>query len=341
MNLIISTILVALTLFCAPIALSEDFRGPEVITIKVPTSLDSLATKLLPNFKLTHGNRIEELKKDLMKWNPHVTDWNNIPLFTRVYTEYPYPYFISHPYAPKLGINEKVKEDNPDAETPKDNNRFTLFSMITTSSGNFQEKLTNQEGDIKSTQNSPISLGLGTTIFIDKTDKMLTSSVYWSSLTPSTLSGAANSTNSELELKPEYGFNLYYQQLLSPNSVSLSGGMDYEQFSTFNTYDYVNNGAPLAFYQNKVFYGSIGVGKTFYFNSGRLLLKSSISQSLSSSSNASVASNEFKGQRFLLFASYKGDSRLTYHLLFKRHMLKGASDLTINRVGIGIGFVIF
>ena len=171
---------------------------------------------------------------------------------------------------------------------------------------------------------------------------MLSSSFYWASLSASSLTGTTNGTaQSDIKPKAEYGFNIYYQQVLTTNSISAFGGLDYEQFSTFNTDEYATSGAELTFYQNKITYGTMGLGKTFFLGSDRLLLKTSLSQSLHSSTTSAVPNSEFKGQRFLLFASYKGDSRMSYHLLFKRHMLEGSSKLTINRIGVGIGFVIF
>jgi hypothetical protein len=171
---------------------------------------------------------------------------------------------------------------------------------------------------------------------------MISSSFYWSSLKPSSLNGAnVNSTQTELTLKAEYGFNLYYQQLLPTSEISVYGGVDYEQFSTFNTPEYIN-GDELAFNQNKIIYATAGLGKTFFINDQRLLLKASLSQSVNSKSSSTQPEAQFTGKRFLLYTSYKGVSRFTYHLLFKRHMLEGGpTKLTVNRFGIGIGFVIF
>ncbi len=330
---------IALTTPCH--ALADDDSGILTFLIKRPSSLQSVAEKLIPRYKVRYGNRVDEFKQDLVKWNPHVTNWQDIPLFSKLYIEYPYPVYVSHPYAPKIEYDKDSLVLNGDAETPVGENRFTLFSMITTSAGNFEEKLNTQEGSIKSTQNSPFSVGLGTTVFLDKTNKMISSSFYWSSLKPSSLNGAnVNSTQTELTLKAEYGFNLYYQQLLPTSEISVYGGVDYEQFSTFNTPEYVN-GDELAFNQNKVTYATLGAGKTFFINDQRLLVKASLSQSVNSKSSSLLPNSEFTGQRFLLYTSFKGVSRFTYHLLFKRHMLEGPTKLTVNRFGIGIGFVIF
>lgn len=310
-----------------------------VYMIKGKESLDSVATKLLPRYKIKYGKRIEDFKKDLVEWNSHITTWNEIPLYSNIYVEYPYPVYISHPWAPKLQVDKNYNVVNSDAETPIGANNYTVYAMYTASAGTFQEQLTTQEGSIKSTQNSPLSLGVGTTVFLDKTNRMISSSAYWSSLRASKLSGTGIDSN-QLETKPEIGFNLYYQQLTPWASVSLYGGMDYEQFSTFNTTAFID-GQPLALNQNKLVYATIGAGKTFFIGDNKILVKTSLAQSLKSTSTSANPIDKFDGQRLLLFASYKGESRFTYHLIYKRHMLEGPTKLTINRIGAGIGFVVF
>ncbi len=310
-----------------------------VYMIKGKESLDSVANKLLPRYKTKYGKRIEDFKKDLMEWNSHITNWNEIPLYSNIYVEYPYPVYISHPWAQKLEADKNYNVVNSDAETPNGANNYTVYAMYTASAGNFQEQLTTQEGSIKSTQNSPLSLGVGTTFFLDKTNRMISSSVYWSSLRASKLTGTGVDS-SQLETKPEVGLNLYYQQLTPWASVSLYGGVDYEQFSTFNTTDFIE-GQPLALNQNKLIYGTVGAGKTFFIGDNKILIKGSLAQSLSSKTTSTNPIDKFDGQRLLLFASYKGESRFTFHLIYKRHMLEGPTKLTINRIGAGIGFVIF
>lgn len=312
---------------------------PDVYMIKGKETLDSVATKLIPRYQAKYNKRIEDFKKDLMKWNPQINSWNPIPVFSNIYIEYPYPAYVSFPYAPKLTRGTNYNVLNSDAETPIGNKNYTLYAMYTASAGSFHEQIKTQEGNIKSTQNSPLSLGIGTTFFLDKTNRMISSSLYWSSLRASKLSGDGVSS-SELETKPEIGFNFYYQQLTSWYELSFFGGGDYEQFSTFNTSAFVE-GEPLALNQNKIFYATAGMARTFFISDLKLLVKSSISQSLKSDTTSSLPTDKFDGQRFTLFGSIKGESQFTYHLLYKRHMLDGPTKLTINRIGVGIGFVIF
>lgn len=310
-----------------------------VYMIKGKESLDSIAVKLLPRYKVKYGKRIEDFKKDLVEWNTHITNWERVPLFSNIYIEYPYPAHISYPYSPKLAAGTNYAVLNADAETPIGNNRFTVFGMYTASAGDFQESIKTQEGSIKSTQNSPLSLGLGTTIFLDKTNRMLSASTYWSRLQASKLSGEGVQSN-QLKTNAEIGFNIYYQQLTPWAELSLYGGVDYEKFSTFNTSAFLE-GENLAFNENKLIYATLGFGRTFFIKDFKLLIKSSIAQSVKSDTTSLNVDDKFKGQRFLLFASIKGESRFTYHLIYKRHMLEGPTELTINRIGLGLGFVIF
>ena len=228
---------------------------------------------------------------------------------------------------------------NADGETPLGNNPLTVYALYTASAGTFQERLTTQTGSIKSTQNSPLSLGIGTTIFLDENNKMLSSSGYWSKLSASKL-GGTGINSSKLDAKDEFGFNIYYQQLTPWIGLSIYGGLDYEQFSTFNTSAFLS-GANLTFNQNKLFYGTLGVGKTFFWNDQKILLKASVASSLKSESSSVNPIDKFNGKRFLFFTSIKGDNRFTYHLIYKRHVLQGPTKLTIDRIGAGIGFVIF
>lgn len=323
----------------SPELFAQSSNGPAIYMIKTKESLDAVANKLLPRYKIKYGKRIEDFKRDLREWNPHITTWNEIPLFSNIYVEYPYPVHISHPYAERLIAEKNYNVLNSDAETPIGTNKFTVFAMYTASAGNFEEQLTTQTGSISSTQNSPLSLGLGTTIFLDKTNRMLTSSIYWSSLRASELSGEGVASGT-IDAKPEIGYNLYYQQLTPWAGISLYGGMDYEQFSTFNTTAFID-GQPLALNQNKIFYGTVGAGKTFFWGDQKILFKGSLAQSLKSDTSSENTLDKFEGQRLLLFASVKGESRFTYHIIFKRHMLEGPTNLTINRIGAGIGFVLF
>ena len=340
MDKFLTTVLAILLFTCViPVSISRADDQQNVYMIKEKESLNSLAVKLLPRYKIKYGKRIEDFKKDLVEWNPHISNWDRIELFSNIYVEYPYPTYISHPYAAKLTAGTNYNVLNSDSETPIGNNRFTIFAMYTASAGDFQEKLKIQEGDIKSTQNSPLSLGLGTTFFLDKTNRMISASGYWSSLRGSRLQGD-NITTDRIETEAEIGLNVYYQHLTPWSGLSLYGGADYETFSTFNTTNFID-GQPLALNQNKVIYGTFGLAKTFFFGDQKVLVKSSFAQSLKSDTTSSNPDDKFEGQRFLLFASLKGESRFTYHIIYKRHMLEGPTTLTVNRIGVGLGFVIF
>lgn len=332
--------LLGLLIVCSiPDLFARSTELPAIYMIKHKESLEDIAVKLLPKNKIKYGKRIEDLKEDLKDWNPHITNWNEIPLDSNIYIENPYPVFISFPYAEKLQAGKNYTLVNTDAESPLDNKNFTVFAAYTASAGTFQENLTAVSGTIQSTQNSTFSLGLGTTIFLDKTNKMLSASVYWSSLQASTLSGTDISSG-EIKGVPEYGFNIYYSQLTSLSDISLYGGIDFERFSTFNTTDFIN-GAELAYYQNKITFATFGAGKTFHMGGMKIQTKTSIAQTVISETSSLNSIDKFSGQRFLFFTSLKGDSRFTYHFLYKRHMLEGPTKLTINRIGFGLGLVLF
>lgn len=60
-------------------------------------------------FKKRHQKRYKTLdsyQKELIKWNPHVLDWNKIGDGTKIYVTYPYAPNVDYPYAPVLPYKE-------------------------------------------------------------------------------------------------------------------------------------------------------------------------------------------------------------------------------------------
>ena len=325
--------------FCPTNLFAQSDAEQNIYMVKQQESLDILAVKLLPKFRIKYGKRIDDLKQDLREWNPQITNWSAIPAFSNIYIEYPYPPYLSYHVAQKLELGKNYNALNSDAETPRSDNHYVVFASYTASASNFQEQLTSQTGNIKSAQNSPLTLGLGTTIFLNKNIQMLNTSISWASISTSNLSGT-NVTSPKLDASPEYGANIYYQHMSPWSDLSFYTGIDYEQISTFNTSDYIQ-GAALAFNRNKFFYGSFGIGKKFYWGDQKIILKGTFSEVLKSNTSASNSNDKLTGQRLSIFTSMKGESRFTYHLLFKRYILTGPTKITINQMGFGFSFVLF
>jgi hypothetical protein len=59
------------------------------------------------------------------------------------------------------------------------------------------------------------------------------------------------------------------------------------------------------------------------------------------SKTSGPSSDTFSGQRILLFMNLKVTEKLGFHLLYKRHFLKGPTDLSVDRYGFGLGYELF
>ena len=105
-------------------ALAQTNDGPNIYTIEQQESLDTLASKLLTQYKIKYNQHLEDLKKDLREWNPHIKTWDAIPLFSNLYIEYPYPAYLSYHYAPIL------QKSSSNINFKKNSNRLKVFPGI-------------------------------------------------------------------------------------------------------------------------------------------------------------------------------------------------------------------
>lgn len=310
-------------------------------------TIENIAKRLLPSHQTEYGNHIEEYINDLKFWNPHVKNWKIIPEYTQIYVDYPYP-----PYpAPELSIAhsptplteeieaESVEEFQTDSTTTSPG-AGKLFLMLTLSQGTFDEKLPADAGGLKTQQNSPLTLGFGGNYLFSGQKDMLVTSAYLSLLRQSEVSDGRNSTTPTIKVPNEIGINTYLQHFMKEFDFSIYEGLDYEKFSSFNTTEYVQQGTDLAVNTNSIILGTVGLAKSFTFLEQKILTKISVAKILNSTSSAGAA-NSFSGQRFLFFASLKGAANFSYNFLYKRHILKGPTNLTVDRIGIGLSYDLF
>lgn len=205
-------------------------------------------------------------------------------------------------------------------------NSFYLFQM--SSIGSFQEEV--NSFSLNSSQNSPLSLGLGGT-FYRKSHWSLSGSHYISYFT-----AGETSTNQQISIPFEQGTTLQVGKNWSGFGAYL--GFDYEQFNSFNTEELslINE---VKVRKNKIGFGSVAISKVLEIGKREIYFKVSFAQSLLSSSSKN--GTEFKGSKIMFYANYKLNKRLFVHTLYKRHTLKGKTDLSINRYGVGFGVNFF
>ena len=118
-------------------------------------------------------------------------------------------------------------------------------------------------------------------------------------------------------------------------------GVDFESFSTFNTDELeVDPTIGLDVRTHQFLYGTVGVfANTKIFNRPGIF-KASFSNIFTSSSsrNSTVSTESFNGQKFILFFGTNIWRKWGASILYKQHMMKGPTDLTISRVGLGISY---
>lgn len=330
MKQLIATVL----FFCALTSSAIDFKYDTHICGENET-LDSIAKKYIRSHELAYRGDLERFKQDLKKWNKQLEHWYPIPEFTKIYTAYPYPAHIAESsYSPSLNHEEAIVPQGPQSHI----SLFYLFSI-----GNFSEKVSSTNTKIETTQNSPYSLGIGAGHTFTNPNHSLLSSFYYSKLVSSKIADSHFSEGAtQIELPSEIGANLYYQYLLSSNNqVLIYSGLDFERFSTYNSKEVANGTEELKSRENTLYYATMGLAKNFYFSDYKLQVKASAAQSINSKSSAPLESDQFKGQRFLLFTTLKFGPRLSAQLMYKYHVLKGPTQLNVSRVGLGFSISLF
>lgn len=188
--------------------------------------------------------------------------------------------------------------------------------------------------DIKFQQNSPVTLGYATSYKLSP-EWSVSGSAYFSYLLP------ADSVldTEKVSIQPEIGFNGYLSRRLTHFNVY--GGVDFERFTTFDI-DTIISSQQVSRDESRVWFGTIGIDKYLKNNRRGLLLRASLSTALSST-RISYESGEsldrpFTGLKLMLYANAPIDEKYFMHFLFKQHLMSGAGDLSVNRIGVGFGY---
>ena len=209
----------------------------------------------------------------------------------------------------------------------------TLSTFFTMSKGTFEE--TADGASISSTQDSPFTLG-GAYTYQFNEKSSVSSSIYISQLDGSIYNGET------ISIPPEYGLNAYYNHTFRNFPVVPYIGLDHERFSTYNT-DELPLGYTLKTREHNITCLTLGAYKSLKIKRKNLLLKASLSKSIHSFSapESLVTPETFGGFKFIFYSSLDLSRRWSVHFLYKVHMLSGPTDLSIHRVGLGVGYRIF
>ncbi len=192
-----------------------------------------------------------------------------------------------------------------------------------------------QEGqiDIKFQQNSPFTLGYATSLKLSP-EWRWSASAYLSYLLPADSVLSAG----QVDIRPEVGLNTYIGKNLG--KFSIYGGVDFERFTTFDV-EALATSATVSRDELRIFFATIGIDKFLKNNRRGLLLRASLSAALSTSQQSYEGlprERTFGGFKVLLYANSPINEKWFIHFLYKQHLMSGAGDLTVNRIGVGFGY---
>jgi hypothetical protein len=277
-------------------------------------SLDEIAARFFPKVKERYNNQIAFYKKDLMRWNAHITNWKNLTSRRAIYIDTP---------------NE--------SETKHDalNRRWSLFLFYSAHYGNFSEKVLDQS--TASAQTSPVALGLTSYYNIKDRKHAIVSNLYGAYLLGSKIDGNVSNANQNIDIPWELGVSVYYQYTPSYFFPTVYTGVDRETFTSFNTKELLQ-GESLETRDNVLYFYTLGMIQSFDIKNKSLTLRASYAKTFTSSNSSASTLNNFEGSRIHFNLSYKASSNMSYNLLYKRFDLTGPSDLVVNRFGIGLGY---
>lgn len=299
-----------------------------IVALNEDIQLGDLAEELLgenPDIKARYTN-VEIYIKELKEWNPHLK--NDLVLGgTKIYYDYPYPYSTGYKLAPQLSVGKGIPK------TKK--GRWSLFGFYTASKGDFSESLKSSPITINFEQNSPYTIGLGSTYKFGDAPWLISNSGYISALSASSV----GNNNTSIDIPEEIGVTLYGERTFTGWLNGVYAGFDFERFSTFNV-EQLESGEDLRVREHQMFFVTLGLTKFLPTKIGNFLFKTSYSRVVSSSIKSQTTGvDAFEGNKFIVYANYKPFKKLLFHLLYKQHDLDGGvSDLEVKRLGVGIGW---
>ncbi len=293
----------------------------DIHTVEPKDTIRSVAYSYISKNFPEKLENVEAYINELIYWNPHVANWNQLPDGLNIYLGYPFP----------SNMEERVSFSS----------RFTLSASYNISSGSLTENIKTSATTVESSQNSMLSLSLQAKYNISNWEKVISSSIYYSQLQVTSVNGGTNIQPIILKFPPEIGGNTYYNFYLKKLTILPFWGIDYESLNTFNSNSLLS-GIPLSVRKNKFIYGTFGLGQGFNFSTFVFLLRGSVSRIFYSTTSSTSDSDKYTGYKGIVSLNLKANkSPWLFNLFYKVHLLEGPTELVINRIGIGIGFSFF
>lgn len=252
----------------------------------------------------------QEYLKLLKKWNPKIKDWVNPPAMELIFTDYPYSPYVS---------------DAPPPTLPRlDDRQVSINAIYSISSGAYTN--TYNGNIIKSTQNFPLTLGVSTLLKDVSLKHSFSGSIYGAQASKATVD------QTSVKVPFEYGATAYYQRNFPLKFRSFYGGLDFESLNLIDSKEFDEN-LNVKIKNINIIYGTVGIVQSFYFDSFKLSIKGSFSNSLNPTTS---------GYKALLYNSVTpNNSPFSYHLFYKIHELNNTgAEVSIHRFGLSIGWSI-
>ena len=297
----------------------------------------SLKTKKNKDFKLSLSKTIKankNLNSMKLKQGEKVT----LYIVKRNFDKREYDNYVKQTKRKLEKIEESKKKVEKESNYSEEALKFSAFYMMTT--GGF-EQLKAQGSNFDYKQQSLLSLGLNAVYFPKKSNFSYSLNTYFSKIS-SVTSTIPNQT--EVEVPNEYVFNSYAHYQIDKRKFTIYSGFDYESFSTFNQGALITNNT-VALDNNKAVYLTFGATKSFKISKFKLYTNWSFSKSLYTSreieSGGVDPGQKYSGFKTKLYLSHKITKRIYVHALMMYHKMDGPDDLTINRFGLGLGYLFF
>jgi hypothetical protein len=307
--------------------LSAAISAAEIDVIQKDDNIESIAKRNIEGVQLKYNNRLQDYQNDIKKWNPRISDWQHPPLNQKIYVDYPYSHYLtSSTWTPDLNSIESKEEVHP---------QFSLAGYYAASAGTYTETISAQS--ITSDQNFPITLGLLGNVTNDEKRHYLLSSLYFAKSSNGNVSSNSTSSKASLSSSLEIGGNIYYQYNIESYKLGFFSGYDYEKLSSLNTNEIIT-GKTIRNIKNNLHYLTIGLAKDFLVYDLRMNLRASASKIVGSSTSGT---DKLTGSNFLFQYTYNPRNRFNYGLFYKHYSLKGSTDLSINRIGLSLGYLFF
>lgn len=236
------------------------------------------------------------------------------------------------PYSAKLAravASQSKLTFSKKLETFSGKTSFSLFYLA--SSGVYTQNIGEESLSIDLNQDSPASFG-GLISHKFRPFWSFSTSLYYSQFDEATFNGTTTS------VPDEYGGNgyFYYSGL---NGIGLYGGIDYEQLTSYNLQNLINN-QRLSFDTHKLGYLTTGIDFLKTISDKLFLLKFAVSYSVFSSTTSEFIDEgkDFKGIRYLAYLNLPISKNVFLHGLAKYHDLQDTESMQILRLGFGGGF---